>query len=99
MKNTDGTTHPIYINYCLKVKYPLRLFVSYADLLHSSINQELFDKHLCNQSSHYEKYDKFPLRKEVFIHHHQINTLYCQKYELDTKEDTGKSMRNTLWLH
>jgi len=25
--------------------------------LHSSMNQELFEKHLCNQSSHYEKYD------------------------------------------
>ena len=26
-------------------------------LLHSSMNQELFEKHICNQSSHYEKYN------------------------------------------
>jgi len=25
--------------------------------LHSSMNQELFEKYVCNQSSHYEKYD------------------------------------------
>jgi len=25
-------------------------------LLHSSMNQELFEKYVCNQSSHYEKY-------------------------------------------
>jgi len=25
--------------------------------LHSSMNQELFKKHICNHSSHYEKYD------------------------------------------
>jgi len=31
--------------------------------LHSSLNQELFEKHLCNQGSHYEKYGRFPLRK------------------------------------
>jgi len=24
--------------------------------LHSKTNQELYEKHLCNQSSHYEKY-------------------------------------------
>jgi len=27
--------------------------------LHSNMNQELFEKHLCNQSSHYEKYGRF----------------------------------------
>jgi len=26
-------------------------------LLHSSMNQDLFEKYVCNQSSHYEKYD------------------------------------------
>ena len=26
------------------------------NLLHTKINQKLYEKHLCNQSSHYEKY-------------------------------------------
>ena len=37
--------------------------------LHSSMNQEPFEKYLCNQGSHYEKYGRFPLHKES--HHLQ----------------------------
>jgi len=33
------------------------------DSLYSSTNQELFEKHLCSQGSHYEKYGQFPLHK------------------------------------
>jgi len=40
----------------LRVKHPLQFFVSYILPLHSSTNQELFKKYLCNQRSHYEKY-------------------------------------------
>ena len=31
------------------------------NLSHSIVNQELFEKHLCNQSSHYGKYGQFLL--------------------------------------
>ena len=37
------------------------------NLLHSSTNQELFEKYLCN---HYEKYRRFPLHKGS--HHVQL---------------------------
>jgi len=57
--------------------------------LHSSANQELIEKHLCNQSSLYEKYGRFPLRKGS---HHLLltkSTLFTvNKDEWDTKEDT-----------
>jgi len=33
------------------------------DLLHSSTNQEVFEKQLCNKSSHYENMDDFSLHK------------------------------------
>jgi len=33
------------------------------NLLHSSTNQELLEKHLCNQGSHHEKYGQFSLCK------------------------------------
>jgi len=40
-------------------------------MLHSSTNQELFEKYVCNQSSHYEKYDgavpQLLSETEVFI--------------------------------
>jgi len=35
--------------------------------LHSSTNQELFEKYICNQSSHYEKYDGVQLSSETEI--------------------------------
>ena len=56
--------------------------------LHCSINQELFEKHLCNQNIHYER---FPLQREAI-------TCYCQIDIWDTKEDTGKSMKNALYV-
>ena len=37
------------------------------NLLHSSTNQELFEKHLCYPNSHYEKYGHFPLRREAIM--------------------------------
>ena len=33
------------------------LCLLYLSCLHSSTNQELFEKHVCNQSKHYEKYN------------------------------------------
>jgi len=50
MKNTDGVA---CASYHQKLKYPLS---SSANLLHSSMNKELFEKYFCNQGSHYEKY-------------------------------------------
>ena len=58
------------------MKYPLRLFVSYSavhmfNLLHSSTNQHLFKKYLCdNQGSHYENVD-FDYTKETIMPKHQ----------------------------
>ena len=77
----------------------LRLFTS----LHSSINQELFEKYLRNQSSHYENMDgALSSETEVFI------VLLCQlqsteQYESRTarkalliKVATMKNMNNLL---
>ena len=57
------------------------------DLLHSSMNQEVFEKHLCIKSSHYENMDGFLSKPSLFI---------VSKDEWNTKEDTGKSLKNAL---
>jgi len=49
-------------------------------LLHSSTNQELFEKHVCNHSSHYEKYDdaahlSYPL-KPKYIHCTSLSAMF-----------------------
>ena len=121
--------------------------------LHSSTSQELFEKHLCNQSSHYKKYKWCCVPYATPINYHLKSEvsfmLYCQlgsihntavqinnflkstsvieaatmkiwtisitikkpshgttkstlftvsKDEWNTKEDTGKSMKNVMYI-
>ena len=67
--------------------------------LHNSTNQELFDKHLCYQNSRYEKYGQFLLREGEPSCAITKSTLFAvSKDEWDTKEDTGKSMKNALYV-
>ena len=51
--------------------------------LHNIMNQELFKKHLRNQSSHYEKYGRFPLLREAIT---KSTPFAVSKDEWDTKE-------------
>ena len=80
------------------VKYPLHFVVSHVQPVHSITNQELFEKHLCNRSSHYEKYRQFPLQREAITCYHLIDTYTVSQDEWDTKEGTGKSMKNALYV-
>ena len=65
------------------------------DLLHSSANQEVFEKHLCIKSSHYEKYGRFLVTQRNPSRTTTKLTLFTvSKDEGDTKEDTGKSIKN-----
>jgi len=61
------------------------------DSLHSSTNQELLETHLHNKSSHYENYGRF------LVTQRKPSTLFTvSKDEWNTKEDTGKSLKNVL---
>ena len=67
--------------------------------LHSCTNRELLEKYLCNQNSHYEKYGQFPLCEGKPSRATAKLTLFTvSKDEWDTKEDTGKSMKNALYV-
>jgi len=46
------------------------------DPLYSTMNQQLFEKNLCNQSSHYENREWFPLQMEAI---HKINTFSSEQ--------------------
>ena len=60
-KSTDSAAHP---SYHLKLKYiHFPSLSAMFNSIHSSTNQEMFEKHLCNQGSHYGKYRWFPLLK------------------------------------
>ena len=47
--------------------------------LYSSMNQELFEKNLCNENNHYEKYNNFHCAKEAITCNHQFSTFHCQQ--------------------
>ena len=70
------TPHAPATNHHLKKEISIRFVVSY--MLHSIMNQELFEKHLCNQSSHYEKCERFLLQMEAIMCYCQIDTFHCQ---------------------
>ena len=38
---------------------------SYVQLANSSTNQELFEKHLCNQGSHYKEYGEWNTKEDT----------------------------------
>lgn len=89
------------------VKHPFCFVVSYIQ--HSRTKQQLLEKHLCNQSRHYEKYGRFLLKEAInqFPLKEARNrsratarlTLFTiSKDEWNTKEDTGKSMKNALYV-
>jgi len=65
--------------------------------LHSSMNQELFEKHLCNKNSHYEEYGQFLIsQRKLSRVTTKINVFTVSKDEWNTKEDTGESLKNAL---
>ena len=68
------------------------------NLFHSSMNQELFEKHLCYQNSHYDKYGQFPLQREPSRAIAKSTPFAVSKDEWNTKKDTGKSMKNALYV-
>ena len=94
-KERNGATCPSYINYRLKSIY-YASFLAMFNPLYSSTNQELLEKHVCNQNSHYEKYRRFPLRREGATA--KLTLFAVSKDEWGTKEDTGKSMKNALYV-
>ena len=66
--------------------------------LHSITNQELFEKHLYNQIATMKNTDDFRYEGKP-SHATAKSTLFSvNKYEWDTKEDTGKSMKNVLYV-
>ena len=60
-------------------------FLAMFNPLHSSMNQELLEKYVCNQNSHYDKYQQFPLRREAITCYRQIDTFRCQQRRMGHK--------------
>ena len=96
MKNTMVQHAPVY---CLKLSIHCPSLSAVFDSLHSSTNQEVFEKHLCIKSSHYDKYGWFlvTLRKPSRATT-KLMLFTVSKDEWNTKEDSGKCLKNTLHI-
>jgi len=67
------------------------------DSLHSSTNQELFEKLFCDKSSHYEKYGRFlVMQGNPSCATTELMPFTVSKDKWNTKKDTGKSLKNAL---
>ena len=67
--------------------------------LHSVTNEEHYMKDLRNQSTQNGKLGQFPLHREaIMIHYCELTPFAVSKDKWDTKEDTGKSMKNVLYV-
>ena len=85
VKNMDGTANPTEIE------------VSIVPFCQRSTNQELFEKHLYNKSSHCEKYGQFLVMQRKPSHATTKLMLFIvSKDEWNIKKDTGKSLKNAL---
>jgi len=95
MKNTMVPHTPVIV-WNWSIHCPLSAMF---DSLHSSTNQEVFEKHLCSKSSHYEKYWRFLItQKKPSCATPKLMLFTVSKDEWNTKEDTGKSLKNTLHI-
>ena len=81
-------------SYHLKLRYPLPFSVSYVRFITQQYKSRTVWKHLCNHNSHYEKYWQYlsTQRKPSCA----TTKLTVSKDEWNTKEDTGKSLKNAL---
>ena len=86
------------LNYIWEWSIHYRSLFAMFTQLHSSTNQELFEKHVRDQSSHYEKYGRFLVtqRKPSARATTKLTLFNVSKDEWNTKEDTDKSLKNAL---
>ena len=62
------------------------------------IKNSVFEKHLCNRSNRYENTDDFRCEGKPSRATTKSTLFAVSKDEWETKEDTGKSMKNALYV-
>jgi len=63
------------------------------------MNQQLFETNIYDQSNHYENNKQFPLWMDAPCAYHKTALFTVSKDEWDTKEGTGKPMKNALYTY
>ena len=98
-KQRNGAMHPSYINFHLKSEVSITLCCWLCSTCYTAVRiKNCLKSTSAIKNSHYEKYERFTLQWETIMCYHQIDTFTVSKDEWDTKEDTGKSMKNALYV-
>jgi len=87
LHKSNGTVCPTYVFIIWKEDASLSAMFN---PLYSSMNQQLFKKNFCNQSSPYENSGWFPFQMEAY------HNFVVSKDQWEAKEGTAKSMKNAL---
>ena len=88
-----SSREPHSVSYVQPVTQHYASLSAMFNLLHSITNQELFEKHLCNQSNPYENADDFRYEEKPSCASAKSTPFAVNKDEWDTKEDIGKFMK------
>ena len=89
----NSATRPGYINYRLKSEYPLHFVVGYVQPVTQQYKSRTVRKASTMKSTDDFCYEGKPSRATA------KSTLFAvSKDEYDTKEDTGKCMKNSLYM-
>ena len=95
----DGAACPMHLLSEAEISIQCPSLSAMFDSLHSSTNQELPEKHLCNKSSHDEKYGLFLItQRKASRATTELMLFTVSKDEWNTNEDTSKSLKNTLHI-
>jgi len=76
-------------------KEDISLPATYVQPVIQQYEWKLFKENFCNQSSYYENYGWFLLLMEAIT---CLRLFVVNKDKCNTKEDTGKSMKNALYV-
>jgi len=84
-----------YINYCLNSTVSITLHCQLCSAHYTAVWQDFFEKYLCSQSSHYEKYKQFLLCKGS---HHVLPPNWYLSLWAKMSGTQSQSMKNALYV-
>ena len=96
----NGAAHPSYINYRLKSEISITLHCQLCSTRYTAVRIKncLKSTSAIYQNSRYDKYGFFRYEGKLSRAIAKSTLFAVSKDEWDTKEDTGKSMKNALYI-
>ena len=100
LKERNGAMRPSYISYHLRSEVSIMLHCWLCSTCYTAVQIKNCSKStsVCYQNSHRDKYGQFRYERKSSRAIAKSTLFAISKDEWDTKEDTGKSMKNVLYI-